>query len=34
MSPEAAFLRSIEANLADPTPLLVFADWLEEQGKE
>jgi hypothetical protein len=21
-------------NLADPTPLLVFADWLEEQGDD
>jgi uncharacterized protein (TIGR02996 family) len=31
---EAAFLKSIEANLADPTPLLVLADWLEEQGND
>jgi uncharacterized protein (TIGR02996 family) len=27
-------LQSIEANLADPTPLLVLADWLEEQGAD
>jgi uncharacterized protein (TIGR02996 family) len=29
MSVETAMLKSIEANLADPTPLLVLADWLE-----
>jgi uncharacterized protein (TIGR02996 family) len=34
MNTEAAFLQSIEANLADATPLLVFADWLEEQGAD
>jgi uncharacterized protein (TIGR02996 family) len=34
MTIEAAFLRSIEANLADPTPMLVFADSLEEHGEE
>jgi uncharacterized protein (TIGR02996 family) len=34
MSAEAAFLHSIEADLADSTPLLIFADWLEEQGRE
>jgi uncharacterized protein (TIGR02996 family) len=34
MNTEAALLQSIEANLADPTPILVLADWLEEQGNE
>jgi uncharacterized protein (TIGR02996 family) len=34
MSVETAMLKSIEANLADPMPLLVFADWLEEQGAD
>jgi uncharacterized protein (TIGR02996 family) len=34
MSTEAAFLHSIEADLADPAQLLIFADWLEEQGEE
>jgi uncharacterized protein (TIGR02996 family) len=34
MDTEAAFLRSIEADLADPAPLLIYADWLEEQGKD
>jgi uncharacterized protein (TIGR02996 family) len=34
MTTEAALLQSIEANLADPTPLLIFADWLEEQGAD
>jgi uncharacterized protein (TIGR02996 family) len=27
-------LKSIEADLADPTPILVLADWLEEQGAD
>jgi uncharacterized protein (TIGR02996 family) len=34
MNTEAALLKSIEANLADPTPILVLADWLEEQGND
>src|SRR5690242_16996779 len=34
MNTDAAFLRSIEADLADAAPLLIYADWLEEQGKE
>jgi uncharacterized protein (TIGR02996 family) len=31
---ESAFLRSIEADLDDPAPILIYADWLEEQGKD
>jgi uncharacterized protein (TIGR02996 family) len=34
MGTDAAFLRSIEADLADPAPILIYADWREEQGKE
>ncbi len=30
---ELAFLRAIRADRADPTPCLVYADWLEEQGE-
>jgi uncharacterized protein (TIGR02996 family) len=30
----AAFLRSIEADLDDPAPLLIYADFLEEQGQD
>jgi uncharacterized protein (TIGR02996 family) len=30
-SPEMAFLHAIQANLDDPTPKLVYADWLEER---
>jgi uncharacterized protein (TIGR02996 family) len=29
-----AFLKAIETSPDDPTPRLVFADWLEEQGLE
>jgi uncharacterized protein (TIGR02996 family) len=29
---EMAFFHEIHANLADPTPQLVYADWLEERG--
>jgi uncharacterized protein (TIGR02996 family) len=31
MSTTDAFLHSIEADLADPAPLLIYADWLEER---
>jgi uncharacterized protein (TIGR02996 family) len=30
MSTAAAFLHSIEADLADLAPMLIYADWLEE----
>jgi uncharacterized protein (TIGR02996 family) len=30
MSTDDAFLRSIEADLSDPAPMLIFADYLEE----
>jgi uncharacterized protein (TIGR02996 family) len=33
MSDEAAFLRAIQANGADATTKLVYADWLDEQGE-
>jgi uncharacterized protein (TIGR02996 family) len=32
VSDEAAFWRAIDQQPADPLPLLVFADWLEERG--
>lgn len=32
MSDEAAFLRTIQANPADTTAKLVYADWLDDQG--
>jgi uncharacterized protein (TIGR02996 family) len=33
MSDEAAFLRAIQANPADTTAKLVYADWLDEHGE-
>jgi uncharacterized protein (TIGR02996 family) len=33
MSEEAAFLRAIQANQADTTAKLVYADWLDEHGE-
>ncbi|MCI0701325.1 MAG: TIGR02996 domain-containing protein [Planctomycetia bacterium] len=34
MSDEAAFLRAIQANPADSTAKLVYADWLDEHGEQ
>ena len=33
MSDEAAFLAAIRTNPADDAPRLVYADWLQEQGR-
>src|SRR5262249_15379111 len=33
MSPEQAFLQAVVANPDDDGPRLVYADWLEEQGR-
>jgi uncharacterized protein (TIGR02996 family) len=33
MSPEQGLLADIDARPADATPRLVYADWLEEQGR-
>jgi uncharacterized protein (TIGR02996 family) len=34
VSERAAFISAILDNLADDTPRLVFADWLQEHGEE
>ena len=31
-TPEEAFLQAIHANITDPTPWQMYADWLEERG--
>ncbi|MCA9072436.1 MAG: TIGR02996 domain-containing protein [Planctomycetaceae bacterium] len=34
MTDETIFLEAIESKPCDPTPRLVYADWLDEQSKE
>lgn len=34
VSEEQAFLNAINVNLRDTLPMLVFADWLEERGRD
>lgn len=34
MSPEEAFIRAVEANPSADMPRLVYADWLDENGRE
>ena len=34
MTPETGFLEAIQQDPCDPTPRLIYADWLEEQGRD